>query len=66
MSENEMLVNRDNMFPKAKYIIGNLKPNNLIVVEEDKAEETEVHWDGRLQRLRDYLDVTVDAQSNLP
>lgn len=35
------------------------------MVNEDKAEEVEVHWDGRLQRLREYLEKSVDNQNML-
>ena len=70
MSENEMLINRDRNFYNNKYIIG--KKSNLqekiakliiLVAEIDRGEESEIHWDGRLQRLRDYLSLTVDEQS---
>jgi len=35
------------------------------VVTEDKAEEVETDWDGRLQRLKEYLEKSVDNQNKL-
>ncbi|CAI2364011.1 unnamed protein product [Moneuplotes crassus] len=56
MSENEMLINRDKKFSQYKYII---------VVETDKGEEADIQWDGRLQRLRDYLSNTVEENNEI-
>jgi hypothetical protein len=64
MHENENLVDRSKLFPDKKYIIGNHIYLIPIVIETDKADLTEVNWDGRLKRLQEYLDVTVDIQSN--
>jgi hypothetical protein len=63
MSENENLMDREKLFPHAKYIIGKDWDVLLLVIETDKADMCDVNWDGRLQRLRDYLDVTVETQS---
>jgi len=56
MSENEMLINRDQYFCKYKYII---------VAETVRGEGSELHWDGRLQRLREYLEKNVNTQINI-
>mmetsp|Transcript_42028 Transcript_42028/g.48719 ORF Transcript_42028/g.48719 Transcript_42028/m.48719 type:complete len:229 (+) Transcript_42028:247-933(+) len=51
MVENDLLISKRNEFGNAKYII---------VIQEEKAEEeSDVMWDGKLQRLRKYLENTV-------
>ena len=56
MVENEMLINRHRMFGEAKYII---------IIQEEKADESEVSWEGKLQYLKKYMDKTVIDQSKL-
>ena len=34
-------------------------------MQEERAEESVVHWDGRLQRLKEFLAVSVDRQNEL-
>lgn len=56
MVENEMLINRSRVFGDAKYII---------VIQEEKAEESVISWEGRLQHLKKYMDRSVVEQNKL-
>jgi hypothetical protein len=56
MVENEMLINRAAIFKDAKYII---------VIQEEKAEESAISWEGRLQTLKKYMDKSVYEQNKL-
>lgn len=56
MVENEMLINRKRVFGDAKYII---------VIQEEKAEESSVSWEGRLQVLKKFMDKNVSVQNKL-
>lgn len=56
MVENEMLLNRNKIFGDAKYII---------VIQEEKAEEAGVSWEGRLQYLKKSMDKSVKEQNKL-
>ena len=56
MVENEFLINRERLFGEVKYII---------VIEEDKAEQSETSWDGKLQKLKDYIYGSVSKQNKI-
>ena len=56
MVENEMLINRNRIFGDAKYII---------IIQEEKVEESEVSWEGKLQYLKKLMNKTVLDQSKL-
>lgn len=56
MLENEMLINRKKIFGDAKYII---------VIQEEKAEESTASWEGRLQHLKKFMDKSVQEQNKL-
>jgi hypothetical protein len=56
MVENEMLINRAAIFKDAKYII---------VIQEERAEESAISWEGRLQTLKKYMDKSVYEQNKL-
>jgi hypothetical protein len=56
MLENEMLINRKMVFGDAKYII---------IIQEEKAEESGVSWEGRLNTLKKYMDKNVEQQNKL-
>lgn len=56
MVENEMLINRSAIFGDAKYII---------VIQEEKADESSVSWEGRMQHIKKYMDRTVVEQNKL-
>lgn len=47
MSENEHLFWRDLVFRNAKYII---------IIEEEKAEETEEGWEGKMKLLWSFME----------
>lgn len=38
---------------------------DFLVVQEERAEESVVHWDGKLQRLKELLATTVERQNDL-
>ena len=54
MVENELLLNRKKVFGDAKYII---------VIQEQKAEDTTDSWEGRLKYLRKVMDKAVIQQN---
>lgn len=56
MVENELLLDRGKVFKDAKYII---------VVQEEKADESTASWEGRLQYLKKFMDKAVDEQKKL-
>ena len=57
MYENELLLNNNNMFKDAQY---------LIVIQEERAdEEVEVEWDGKLKRIKKHLEGVVDNQNKI-
>ena len=56
MVENEFLINRERLFKGAKYII---------IIEEDRAEQRELSWDGRLKRLKDHMYKSVEEQNKI-
>lgn len=56
MVENANLVNRKRLFKKSKYIF---------VIQEEKAEESQISWEGRLKTLKKYMNRSVDTQNKL-
>ena len=57
MYENELLLNNNNMFKDAQY---------LIVIQEERAdEEVEVEWDGKLKRIKKHLEGVVGDQNKI-
>ena len=46
MYENEMIMNRKRIFGDAKYII---------VIQEEKAEESDIGWEGKIKYLKNFL-----------
>lgn len=56
MSENEHLFPWGIIFWNSKYII---------IIEEEKAEETEENWEGKMKLLRNYMENAASAQSKL-
>jgi len=56
MVENELLFNRSKVFKDAKYII---------VIQEEKADESSASWEGRLQYLKKFMDKAVVQQKKL-
>lgn len=51
MSENEHLFPWGLIFGDAKYII---------IIEEEKAEETEENWEGKMKLLRNFMEKSAD------
>jgi hypothetical protein len=47
MVENEQLLDRKKVFGDAKYII---------IIQSERAEESNVSWEGKLQHLKKYMD----------
>jgi len=56
MIENELLLNRKKVFKDSKYII---------VIQEEKADESTASWEGRLQYLKKTMDRAVLQQKKL-
>jgi membrane-associated HD superfamily phosphohydrolase len=56
MVENEQLLDRKKVFGDAKYII---------IIQSERAEESNVSWEGRLQHLKKYMDRKVIEQNKL-
>ena len=56
MIENELLINRKSLFGDSKYII---------VIQEERAEESIESWEGRLQHLKKYMYNVVESQNKL-
>ena len=56
MIENELLINRKSLFGDSKYII---------IIQEEKAEESLESWEGRLQHLKKYMYNVVESQNKL-
>lgn len=56
MCENEMLVNRKIAFGDSRYII---------VIQPEKADESNESWEGKLQYLKKYMYSLVDSQNKL-
>ena len=56
MVENEVLINRKKLFGDAKYII---------IIQEEKAEESVLSWRGRLKQLKTFMDKAVKDQNKL-
>lgn len=52
MTENEHLFSWWLFFRKAKYII---------IIEEEKAEETEENWEGKMKLLRSFMEKNADS-----
>ena len=53
MSENEILVDRSKVFEHAKYII---------VITKDTPEQESYSWDGRLNRIKSFLEQDTEFQ----
>lgn len=56
MVENEILINRARVFYDAKYII---------VIQEEKADEGVIGWEGRLQYVKKIMEKTVSNQNKM-
>ena len=56
MIENELLINRKSLFGDSKYIV---------IIQEEKAEESLESRQGKLQHLKKYKYNVVDSQNKL-
>ncbi|CAI2365026.1 unnamed protein product [Moneuplotes crassus] len=56
MIENEFLLNRARLFSSAKYII---------VIQEEKADESGITWEGKLKFLKKIMDRQVSEQKKV-